>query len=246
MFIIGIRYIVQQDYNHKMKPGPKPKGKVRCSWSPEFAYAIGLLTADGCLSGDGRHIDFTSKDRDQVSTFQKCLGISMRISPKWSGQGRRAYHVQFGDVLFYQFLMTIGLMPAKSKKLQSLAIPRKYLFDFVRGLFDGDGCSYSFYDSLFEKSFRFYVSFASASPPFLYWLRESIQKAAGIRGHFDRPKSKSYLNLKYSKREALILIEKMYYQTHLPHLRRKRLKILRSLQVIHSINAQKGQVRMRN
>src|SRR3989344_7277407 len=70
-----------------MKPGPKPKGKVKLVWSPHFAYAIGLLTADGCLSKDGRHIDLTSKDRAQIISFKKCLGIETKISLKYSGAG---------------------------------------------------------------------------------------------------------------------------------------------------------------
>lgn len=40
----------------------KPQGKP-ITWSPEIAYAVGLLTTDGSLSIDGRHIDFTSKDK---------------------------------------------------------------------------------------------------------------------------------------------------------------------------------------
>gem|GEM_PF-6676481 len=44
----------------------KPLGKVKIQWSPEFAYVIGLLTTDGNLSPDGRHINFTSKDRELV------------------------------------------------------------------------------------------------------------------------------------------------------------------------------------
>jgi len=30
-------------------------------WSADFAYAVGLLTTDGSLSIDGRHINLTSK-----------------------------------------------------------------------------------------------------------------------------------------------------------------------------------------
>jgi hypothetical protein len=38
----------------------RPRCKVRIEWSPEFAYAIGLIATDGCLYNDGRHINFTS------------------------------------------------------------------------------------------------------------------------------------------------------------------------------------------
>lgn len=41
----------------------KPLSKIKIKWSPKFAYCIGLITSDGNLSKDGRHISFTSKDK---------------------------------------------------------------------------------------------------------------------------------------------------------------------------------------
>jgi len=58
-----------------MKRGPKPKGNVAISWNPEFAYAIGLLVSDGCLSKDGRHINLTPKAISSIS----CAAISMAM-----------------------------------------------------------------------------------------------------------------------------------------------------------------------
>lgn len=47
-------------------------------WNTKFAYAVGLMTTDGCLSKDKRHIDFTSKDLEQILNFQKCLNIHVK------------------------------------------------------------------------------------------------------------------------------------------------------------------------
>jgi len=102
-----------------MKRGAKPKGKVSIIWGSQFAYAIGLLVADGCLSKDGRHINLTSKDKAQIVLFKKCLGLKTKVSPKYSGSGNLAYCTQFGDVLFYEFLLSIGLLPAKSKTISN-------------------------------------------------------------------------------------------------------------------------------
>ena len=221
-------------YNRLMKRGPKPKGQVSLVWSPQFAYAVGLLTADGCLSKDGRHIDLTSKDKVQVQLFKKCLGLETKLGLKYSGAGNLAYHTQFGDVLFYNFLLSIGLSPAKSKTIQSVAIPKEYFIDFLRGYFDGDGSSYSYYDPVFKKSFRFYVSFISASPPFIHWLRKEIESLVGIRGFVAGWRDKSYVQLKYSKKEAVLLCRRMYYSTDIPCLRRKRFKVQKALRIIES------------
>lgn len=215
-----------------MKPGAKPKGLVSLNWSPEFAYAVGLLTADGCLSSDGRHIDLTSKDRIQISTFKKCLKLKTPISTKTSGRGDIYYCVQFSDVLFYTFLQSIGLTPAKSKTLSLVRVPREYFRDFLRGYFDGDGCSYSFYDSVFPKSYRFYISFISASPNFLIWLRDQIEVEVAIRGHMHLHSNPAYRQLKYAKRESIEFCRYLYYEPNIPCLRRKYLKIQRSLRII--------------
>ncbi|MBI2409959.1 LAGLIDADG family homing endonuclease [Candidatus Kaiserbacteria bacterium] len=210
----------------------KPLGKIHIEWSSTFAYAVGLIVSDGCLSKDGRHIDFTSKDRSQVALFKKCLGLHSKISPKYSGAGNVAYHTQFGDVLFYRYLLGLGLSPAKSKTISRLSIPDEFFFDFLRGYFDGDGCTYSFYDSIFKNSFRFYISFISASRPYLVWLQKEILEKAGVHGYLNPSGNRLYFQLKYSKREALKLCPLLYYRDGLPCLRRKHLKILKSMRII--------------
>ena len=217
-----------------MKPGPKPEGKVLIDWSSRFAYAIGLLVADGCLSKDGRHIDFTSKDRVLVQSFRECLNLTTKISPKRSGSGNISYHTQFGDVLFYRFLNGIGITPAKSKTIRSVHIPDPYFIDFLGGYFDGDGSSYSYYDPLYPRSYRFYISFTSASPEYIRWLQGRTTKLFGLKGFVNFSSGKTYAQLKFSKREALTLARLMYSQRTLPRLQRKYLKIRQSVRIIEA------------
>ncbi len=44
-------------------------------WTANLAYAVGLITTDGCLSKDGRHIDLTSKDLEQCELSKTKLNI---------------------------------------------------------------------------------------------------------------------------------------------------------------------------
>lgn len=121
--------------------------KVKIKWSPEFAYAIGLIATDGNLSKDGRHMTLVSKDMEQIENFISCLGLrGQKIGEHMSGLGKSALRIQFGDVLFHSFLRSIGLTPAKSKTIGPVDIPKKYFFDYLRGCFDGDGYSYSYWD----------------------------------------------------------------------------------------------------
>ncbi len=214
--------------------GPKPKGKVKLHWSSDFAYAIGLMVSDGNLSPDGRHIIFTSKDFELIRLFQKSLGIKVHIGKKANGfSSEKLYFVaQFSDVLFYEFLLSIGLMPNKSKIIGEIKIPKKYFFDFLRGSFDGDGCTYSYFDPRWRSSFMFYTCFVSASPAHIVWLREEIRKRVHIRGHVSISNSRSLQQLKYAKADSLKLLRKIYYSPNIISLSRKRLKIVKMLATV--------------
>lgn len=205
-----------------VRRGTKPQKKVSTDWSPQLAYAVGLITTDGCLSKDGRHIDFTSNDHSLVETFRICLNLQNRIGRKISGfTGRSdAYRVQFGDVNFYNWLIGLGLKPRKSRILGTLKIPDKFFFDFLRGCFDGDGTIYSFWDKRWADSFMFYISFSSASKPFLLWLQRCINRAIKTSGHIATDPRNTF-QLKYAKADSLVLFPKMHYADTIPHLKRK-------------------------
>lgn len=207
-------------------------GKVKIKWSADFAYAIGLLVSDGCLSG-GRHIILVSKDTEQLQNFMKALSISVPIGKTKSGyNGNISFKIQFSDVLFYQFLETIGLMPNKSKIIGEIKIPEKYFFDFLRGSFDGDGCTYSYWDPRWKSSFMFYTTFVSASNEHISWLRDEIYKRLKIRGHLTGDGRKITFQLKYAKADSLKVLRKMYHSKKVLCLSRKRLKIVEMLATV--------------
>ena len=217
--------------------GIKPKGKVKIEWSPDFAYATGLIVTDGCLSGDGRHLELTSKDIQQLKSFMRWLGIKNKIGTKMSGfSDRRYYRVQFGDKLFYNFLLQIGLSPAKSKILKGLKVPKVYFFDFLRGVFDGDGSIYAYWDPRWRSSYMFYVQFASASIVFLQWVEHKVFKLAHIHGKIKT--SGRVYQLVYAKAGSVVLCEKMYYNGKPVCLKRKQDKIKKILQINKTHNAQ--------
>lgn len=220
----------------------KPLGKVKLTWSPEFSYAIGLLVTDGSLSKDGRHIELTSKDKEQLETFLRCLDISVSITSKYSGSGKECSRIQFGDVNFYRFLLSIGLMPNKTKIIAAINIPDEYFFDFLRGHFDGDGTFYSYWDSRWKSSFMFYISFVSASKEHIVWIQNTLERLLSVKGHITHNKEGSTLQLKYAKRESVLIIQAMYHVSRVPCLLRKRLKIEKALSIMEKHNSKTARV----
>lgn len=200
--------------------------KVKIEWSPDFAYAIGLIATDGNLSKDGRHLNFTSKDYELVVIFKKCLNLDNKIGRKARGGSleKKYFMVQFGDRNFYDFLVNLGLKVAKSKILESLDIPSKYFADFFRGCIDGDGCITS-HKHPESKYLQWRLKLSSASPKFLYWAKQQIKESYNVQGGFVRhtPNNRAY-ELTYGKRDAEKILTIVYYPGVKYYLRRKFLK----------------------
>lgn len=204
-------------------------------WTPELAYAVGLIATDGNLSIDGRHIDFTSKDKGLVESFRECLRLNNKIGRKSSGScSKKYYRIQFGNVVFYRWLQKIGLTPHKSKTIGSLNVPNEYFVDFLRGHLDGDGSVWSYEDrwNTFKNPeyvyIRLWTRFISASKFHIQWLRENITRLIGIKGHvWEREPSRldqttSEWELKFAKKDSLKLLSWIYYHPNVPCLKRKR------------------------
>lgn len=191
-------------------------------WNSDLAYITGLMTTDGNLSKDGRHMTFVSKDIDLIKTFKRCLDLGNRIRPKTSGYSNKIYNkIQFGNVKLYRWFLKIGLMPNKTKKLAELDIPNKYLPDFIRGHIDGDGCIRVYQDPLYPNSQRLYTRFVSASLAHILWLRKRILLLLRIKGHMSSH-IKGVFELNYAKNESKILLNAIYYNKSVPCLKRKR------------------------
>jgi len=213
-------------------PHPDPNANpARREWSPDLAYAVGLIATDGNLSKDGRHLTVTSADRDMLETLCACLGLENRITPHM-GFLRFYYRVQWSDRQFYDWLLSIGLMPAKSLRLGALKIPDEYFADFVRGCLDGDGSIQVYTDrwNTFKNEKyvyeRLFVIFTSASLPFLEWLQASIACLIGVSGSIIaiklQPGHPPCWELKYAKRDSIRLLKWLYYAPDIPCLARKR------------------------
>lgn len=203
----------------------KPRGIVSLEWTPQLAYALGLLATDGCVSNDGRHITLTSKDKEQIENFKECIGVTNSIGMVSRGSEceKKYFRIQFGDVRFHRFLTELGVPPAKSKILSNIKIPDEYFFDFLRGHYDGDGSFYAYWDKRWKSSYMFYLVFLSASKIHIEWLREKICQLIGVNGHINV--ARETFQLKYAKKESLQVLKKMYYKRDMICLSRKREKV---------------------
>jgi len=190
-------------------------------WTPELAYAVGLLVTDGCLYSDGRHINLTSKDEEQLIHFKTCLGIENKIGIKENGRGQKAMQVQFGNVQFYNWLLKIGLSPKKSRTISAIAVPDEFFRDYFHGCIDGDGSiqtyqdNYNVYNGRQYTTQRLFIKLVLASEKHIIWLQKRLEALTGIRGFitYSEPVRENHgpiWGLKFAKKKSLQLIEWMY------------------------------------
>ena len=178
-------------------------------------YLIGLITSDGSLSKDGRHIDLTSKDVNHLENIKTSLGISNKLGRKFGGAGKEvSFNIQIGNKKFYSLLLEIGLKPNKSLNLGALNVPKAHFHDFLRGIIDGDGNIQTWIHSS-NKRRQWALRIYSASPAFASWLKSSIEDYFAVKGSMyveERPGSHGPLHtIKFGKLPAKIVLRAYYY-----------------------------------
>lgn len=175
-------------------------------------YLVGLITSDGSLSKDGRHIVITAKDRIYLEELNKLLGLKYNIGAKLRGNdGYRntfSHYLQFSDIRFYRFLLSIGLTPNKSLTIKSVKAPGRFFRHFLRGLIDGDGCIRSWRHPQ-NNCEQWSLGIYSGSEDFLKWLSQKIFDLYGSTGRI-HSNNRSVKILKFGKIDAARLLKDCY------------------------------------
>ena len=175
-----------------------------------FWYLVGLITSDGCLRSDGRHIDITSKDYKFLLAIKNRFGFINKIGTKYNSNGKQAFHIQIANKNFYDHLLSIGLTPQKSLTLDALRVPNQFFNDFLRGIIDGDGCIRAWMHPSNRRT-QWSLRIYSGSRVFIRWLKETVETLFKIKGKIYQEKNNVWI-LKHGKLAAQILLKKCYYK----------------------------------
>jgi intein-encoded DNA endonuclease-like protein len=183
-------------------------------WSSNMAYILGFIFADGNIICTKRNTWFLSiqiTDKEILEKIKITLNSSHIISKRKRGQNhKQLYRLQIGSKNICTDLLSLGLTERKSKTIVFPNIPKKYLFDFIRGYFDGDGGVWVGLKNKKHNKNNIIIntSFTSGSENFLISLKKILAEN-GLLGGSLVEKERGF-DLKYSIKDSLILYKNMY------------------------------------
>ena len=138
--------------------------------SSDKAYWLGIMYSDGCVCerANGRYsIELEMIDKEHIEKFRSALNADNHkistIIHKNINNAKLSYAIHIYDNKMAKDLIKLGCIPRKSYYLSSIPdINQEFIYDFIRGFVDGDGCI------CYNKSSDSYVfKLTGASPLFL-------------------------------------------------------------------------------
>lgn len=149
--------------------------KFFSKWSPEMAWALGLLFTDGHVRGN--LVQFTSVDielLESVRTFFRSTRPVQKRTQSYD-KSKHIYAFAFSHPKIAEDLKGLGLHEKKSLDMEFPEIPEEYMRHFIRGCWDGDG-------SVFLDKGKIVASYISGSIKFIERLVQNLHKI-GIYRH---------------------------------------------------------------
>jgi len=104
------------------------------------AYWLGFLMADGYNSGKFVRLDIQDSDHLEKLRDEIFINRDMPIRKKMSQTNKVVYYLTIQSEKIVSDLNKLGIVRNKSFLTEYPKIPQQFDKEFIRGLFDGDGC----------------------------------------------------------------------------------------------------------
>lgn len=136
-----------QQHNHKYYAEYR---KFQNIDSPEKAYWLGFIAADGCVyvreTNASVLINIHQKDIEHLEKFKKFMDSNVNITTFVQNEGfsnnTPMCKIVFNSVDMANDFIDKGIVPRKSLILDKPNIPEEYYLSYILGYFDGDGSLY--------------------------------------------------------------------------------------------------------
>lgn len=154
--------------------------------SPQKAYWLGFIAADGCLIGNVLTITLQYRDKILLENFKQCLNLNKPLleikRPSSFDKNLQIHHIRlsFGDKNIINDLKSYGLTERKSLTMKDILqfIPEEYKVHYIIGYMDGDGAVLCPKDTTNSVYISFRGTFA-----FLKGIKDYLKVTANISFH---------------------------------------------------------------
>ena len=182
-----------------------------------MAYILGFFSADGYITVNKRGGQFCCiqiTDKKLLEEIKKAIKSEHKISTRVGGRNESTlYRLQIGSIEMCDDLRKLGLRERKTKSLVVPNVPDKYLADFARGYFDGDGNVWMGFlnKQRVKPILALKTMFTSCSLVFLNQFHNKLREFGTEGGSVYLSKG-NYYRLQFSSNDSLKLYDFMYNQ----------------------------------
>ena len=186
--------------------------------SPNMAWILGFLAADGCISEKRNEISLglSSADIEILERIRKEIEIENKVRVYTDRKGFEYAELNWTCEQHKKVLSEYSIIPKKTFKLKPpYKLDKRYWIDYIRGYFDGDG-SVNFIQSNGKKQYtalRWQV--CSATPEILQFIVDYLEELGvkSVNIQKQNRKNSTLYSIQYST-TATIQIYNILYNTN--------------------------------
>jgi hypothetical protein len=177
------------------------------TWSPDMAYTLGFWWTDGNMPKNKKHFQILLQTRDDyiLKSMLNKMNSNYPIYTAYRKNKTKKYSLLcvFSPEINND-IIKLGGSPNKSKTIGFPKVPKKYLPDFIRGLWDGDG-------TICVKKKSYTAKIISASKEFIEKLKTSlVNNIPGIVDFCIYKDNKGYYHICLNGHNTKLLYQYMY------------------------------------
>ena len=194
------------------------------AWSADVAYILGFWWADGFI--DAKRYIFAivqyEKEKDLLMTIRNKMGYDGNIGE----HGENGIDLRICSKKIVSDIIELGGVERKSHNAIFPYIPEKFMSDFIRGYFDGDGTIY------YNRQCKAYMSsFASGSIDFIKKLHEKLKvRIDGLKGNIYKVGESDNYNLMFGVNDTKRLKGFLYHNQN-------GIRMIRKFELFHKLGS---------
>lgn len=196
--------------------------------SPNMAYIMGFIAADGTIRKNSNSIKITvsRRDRELLEKIKEEVGIEVEVKDFTTNQGYDCSTLEWTDQKHKEDLAKYSIVPEKTFVLRPpTKLKREYWIDYIRGYFDGDGSINNIKNSNGRGNGSIRWQVCSATKELIDWIVDFFNEEYGIpkvnvqtriRNH-----EKPLYIVQYSSRASRMIYKVLYSESSLYLARKK-------------------------